>query len=252
LIKWLKEKYPAVAKLFRGRKQTEAYQVIFQKLLCNDEFKEDWLAGSDCIRCCTLATWWDWEGGSRPFHWRWPSEYRKIVHDGLPPWFLSTPKTITVPQRGEANTGMRELIREKLQKVRSRGYLESGYVKALTSCFTVPKGDSDVQLFYNGTKSGLNDCLWAPWFHLPTVGQLLRAVLPGTYMADIDVGEQFLNFVLHKAVHPYAGVDFTLFFPEELMQLGHVDHQRERTIWNTGCAVGWDLKPRLTTQVRQC
>jgi hypothetical protein len=230
LIKWLKEKYPAVAKLFRGRKQTKAYQVIFQKLLCDDEFKEDWLAGSDCIRRCTLATWWDWEAGSRPFHWRWPSEYRKIFHDGLPPWLLSTPKTVTVPQCGEANTGTRELIREKLQKVRSRGYLEAGYVKALTPFFTVPKGDSDVRLFYNGTKSGLNDCLWAPWFHLPTVGQLLRAVLPGTYMADIDVGEQFLNFVLHNAVHPYAGVDFTLLFPEELMQLRHVDHHRERTI----------------------
>jgi hypothetical protein len=35
-------------------------------------------------------------------------------------------------------------------------------------------------------------------------------------MADIDVGEMFLNFTMHERMQPYAGVDFTLYFPEEL------------------------------------
>jgi len=243
LLQWLKQKYPTLLKFFAEDSSSSAYLNYYHKLLRNEEFKTDWIAGRDCIRRCALATWWDWEGGSRPFHWRWPIEYRHIVRDGLPPWFLSMPKAITVPQRGELDVRTRELIRQKLTKVRSRGYLEPGYVKALTSFFTVPKGDGDVRLVYNGTKSGLNDSLWAPWFRLPTVGQLLRAVIPGTYMADIDVGEQFLNFILHKAVRPYAGVDFTLYFPEELMQTRSDGTQQKGTLWERWVRCGMGFKP---------
>jgi len=231
-LQWLKQKYPVLVKFLTVDSSSALYKTHYQKLLRNEEFKTDWTAGRDCIRRCALASWWDWEGGSRPFHWRWSNEYRHIVRDGLTPWFLSTPKAITVPQRGELDVRTRELIRQKLTKVCSRGYLEPGYIKALTSFFTVPKGDSDVRLVYNGTKSGLNDSLWAPWFRLPTVGQLLHAVVPDTYMADIDVGEQFLNFILHKAVQPYAGVDFTLYFPEELMQNRTDGTQQKGTLWD--------------------
>jgi hypothetical protein len=34
-------------------------------------------------------------------------------------------------------------------------------------------------------------------------------------MADTDVREMFLNFVLHLSVRVYAGVDFTAYFPWE-------------------------------------
>jgi hypothetical protein len=34
-------------------------------------------------------------------------------------------------------------------------------------------------------------------------------------LADINVGEMFLNFVLHNSVQVYAGVDFTSYFPLE-------------------------------------
>ena len=63
-------------------------------------------------------------------------------------------------------------------------------------------------------KSGLNDILWAPWFPLPTVESLLRNVEPGTWMADNDVGEMFLNFILHESVEALCGVDLTKCFPE--------------------------------------
>jgi hypothetical protein len=38
----------------------------------------------------------------------------------------------------------------------------------------------------------------------------------GTYMGDIDIGEMFLNFMLHPRMQHHAGVDLTPFFPEEL------------------------------------
>lgn len=45
----------------------------------------------------------------------------------------------------------------------------------------------------------------------------LRAVDSGTFMADNDVGKMFLNFMTDIRMHPYAGVDLTTLFPEELL-----------------------------------
>ena len=50
-------------------------------------------------------------------------------------------------------------------------------------------GDTDVRVVYDGTLSGLNASLWAPYFPLPTIQSHLRIVEPGTYMADNDLGE---------------------------------------------------------------
>jgi len=106
--------------------------------------------------------------GSRPFHWRWPEEYQLIIRDGLRPWFHKPPADVTIPQRGEPDPYIREQVKLKLEKVRHKGYLAKGHVRALTSFFTVPKGDKDFRVVYNGTKIGLNDCLWAPCsFHSP-------------------------------------------------------------------------------------
>ena len=51
-------------------------------------------------------------------------------------------------------------------------------------------------MVYDATSSGLNDAVWAPWFPMPTVETLLRAVEGGKYMVDCDIGEIFLNFML--------------------------------------------------------
>jgi hypothetical protein len=96
--------------------------------------------------------------------------------------------------------------------------MQPGEVQSLTSFFTVPKGDSDVRPVYNGTKSSLNDSLWAPLSRLPMIKQHLRGVEPGTYMASVDIDEQFLNFILHEDVQKYAGVELTSYFPNELHQ----------------------------------
>jgi hypothetical protein len=66
-------------------------------------------------------------------------------------------------------------------------------------------------MVYNGTFSGLNDRLWVPWFPLPTITTLARAVEVGTHMVDLDVGETFLNFILELKARVHAGVDLTHF-----------------------------------------
>ena len=110
-----------------------------------------------------------------------------------------------------------DIVRAKLNDVWQKGYIanEEECVLSVTSFFDVPKGDKDVQMVYNTTSSGLNEAVWAPWFSLPTVETHLRAVDVRTFMVDADIGEMFLNFCLDKGVRKYAGVDLTVYFPEQ-------------------------------------
>jgi hypothetical protein len=181
----------------------------------NNEFFRNKHVGRDCIRRCCQSSWWEWTVGSRPLFWRWPREYQKTIRDGITPWIKDALPRYMVPQRPEKDDALRELITSKLRKVREKGYIISGEVRSLTSFFSVPKGDGDVRMVYDASKSGLNSKLWAPWFLLPTIESHLRSVQPGSFMGDIDFSEQFLNFVLHEKLQPYTGVDLTPFFPEE-------------------------------------
>jgi hypothetical protein len=103
-------------------------------------------------------------------------------------------------------------MKVKLGKVRDRRYVTKGNVDSLTSFFAVPKGTDDVRMVYDGTRSGLNDAIWVPRFPLPTVNTMLRAVDENTFMGDMDIGEMFLNFVLHESMQALCGVDLTEFF----------------------------------------
>ncbi len=47
-----------------------------------------------------------------------------------------------------------------------------------------------------------------------------RMVDYGTWMSDLDVGEMFLNFVLHQSLQPQCGVDLAPYFPEEAAKAG--------------------------------
>ena len=73
----------------------------------------------------------------------------------------------------------------------------------------MPKGDNDIRVVYDGTKCGLNDAVWVPTFFLPTIQTHFRAVVQGTHMCDVDVGEMFLNFMLHPKLQLFCGVDIT-------------------------------------------
>jgi hypothetical protein len=97
----------------------------------------------------------------------------------------------------------------KLMKVFARRYFIYGMILSLTSFFAVPKGDMDIRLVYNGTSLGLNAHLWAPWFAIPTMCALLRALELDTFMVDSDIGEMFLNFTLEERYARLDGVDLT-------------------------------------------
>jgi hypothetical protein len=57
---------------------------------------------------------------------------------------------------------------------------------------------------------------------------------PGTFMVDVDIGEMFLNFFLDPLIRQFAGVDFTKFYPEGLVEIKNVIWE----IWNH-CAMGF-------------
>ena len=175
---------------------------------------DDWEACIDAMTRAANASWWEWQDGSRPFHWRWPEWYKKTIRDGLEVHINSTAKPkYTSPQRRESDSTLREQIKKKLEKVRARRYIAGGFVSSLTSFFAVQKGESDIHMVYDGTKSGLNDSMWVPRFALPTIDTHLRSIEEGTFLADVDVGECFLNFPLHQSLQALAGVDLSAYFP---------------------------------------
>ena len=107
-------------------------------------------------------------------------------------------------------------MREKLSSVLKKQYISiEENVKSLTHFFPVAKtwkGEGsekqvdEIRMVYDATKSGLNEAVGAPWFAMPNVDCHLRAVEAGTFMADCDVGEMFLNFMLEPSLRTHAGV----------------------------------------------
>jgi hypothetical protein len=180
-----------------------------------DTCPKDIDAGGDAVSRAAESTWWEWADGSRPFHWRWPPEYMETIRDGLPVYFVRKPPNYTKAQQDIKEQEIKDLVLNKLKKVRGRRYIAPGHVVGLICFFEVPKGECDIRMVYNGSESGLNECMWVPRFILPTVQTHLRGVGPDTYMSDVDLGEFFLNFILHQTIRPYTGVDFTKYFPNE-------------------------------------
>jgi hypothetical protein len=137
----------------------------------------DVIVGHDCLERIVVCSWWNWDGGSTLFLCRWAPEIRNWVHDGTPLWFNSDMAPYyRRPQRGEADPVMRGLLKRKLKTVLDRRYLEKEYVKSLTTFFGVSKGTDDIRVVFDGTGSGLNAALWAPWFSLPTSSSLARII----------------------------------------------------------------------------
>jgi hypothetical protein len=169
----------------------------------------------DVLRRMSRATWWEWHDGSRPVHWKWPQWYQPTIQFGLPVWFRESPKQWRRPQPAGKSPQEHAGMVDKLDTVRKRRYLEPGEVFSLTSFFAVPKGVNDIRMVYDGTKSGLNENIWVPRFPLPTVNTHLRAVDSNTWMSDMDIGEMFLNFILHESMQALCGVDLTQFFGEK-------------------------------------
>jgi hypothetical protein len=164
--------------------------------------------GLDALRRCANASWFEWLEGSAPIFWNWPVRYQKEVRDGQqhfftglfgPPWLR--------PQRSARVVDQHELMRVKVVKVRKLDYITTGTVRSGTHFLCVPKGDSNIRMVCIGTSCGLNANVWASRFGLPTVMNTLCSLLPGYYQANLDVGDQFLNFKLHELMRAESGVD---------------------------------------------
>jgi hypothetical protein len=108
----------------------------------------------------------------------------------------------------------------------------------------VPKGDTDIRIVYSGTSSGMNAHLWAPWFPLPTIYALARALDVGTFMGDSDIGDFFLNFMLEENCACLAGVDLTHYVPKGG---GGGEGRRHLVRWNR-CLMGGMFSPYKTGQ----
>ena len=133
-----------------------------------------------------------------------------LLRDGMMVYFVGEPPHYRKPQPKHRDPATKALVEAKLQNVVDRGYLNNDQViVSLTSYFDVPKGDIDIRMVYDGTKCGLNGSVWVPSFFMPTVQTHLRAVVEGTHMCDTDIGEMFLNFMLHPELRQYCGVDLT-------------------------------------------
>ena len=100
-------------------------------------------------------------------------------------------------------------MKNKVDKVRKRLYIDTGTLLSLTHMFYVRKGLNGIRMVYNSTSCGLNQALWAPYLGLPIIQQIICAVLPGYSQCDMDVGEMFLDFPLHPDLRPFAGVEIT-------------------------------------------
>jgi len=201
------------------------------------ELERNLKAGRECLWCAAYADWWEWSIGSHPFfwRWRWPQAHRLLARDGYPPFVQSELPKFTRPQPFERNPETRSKVKEKLSVVRNKKYIHKGEVRSLTSLFGVPKGDTDIRMVYDASKSRLNTSLWAPNFALPTVDTLVRGIDEYSWLGDIDIGEMFLNFVLHEDLQPYAGVDLRPYWLEEC--------PKNQTLWERWVRCLMGLKP---------
>jgi hypothetical protein len=149
--------------------------------------------------------WWDWKAGSALAFWRWNGEEQiEDARDGMQVYIKDTLPKNKIAQRVPKPDDLR-LMFAKLDKVLERGYISPGFVASLTSYFTVPKGEHDIRLVYDGTDSGLSDALWLPSFWLPNSSLAVRLLLFYSFLFDSDIGECFLNFPNDPKIRPYCG-----------------------------------------------
>ena len=159
-------------------------------------------SGVEALGRALEATWWDWDWGSSLFFWRWPDSHILWARDGQPHFVTGELPQTKEPQRRAATDEDQQKMNKKVNKVRKRRYICTGYVSCLTNMFFVKKGKVDIRMIYDGTKSGLNSCLFAPHFSLPVMAHTLRSLMEGYYSADLDVGEMFLNWWMGLDMRP--------------------------------------------------
>ena len=70
-------------------------------------------------------------------------------------------------------------MKNKVDKVRKKIYIEPGIVLRITHMFCVCKGLNNIWMVYNVISCGLNLYIWAQYFVLPIFQHTIRALLLG-------------------------------------------------------------------------
>lgn len=175
---------------------------------------------ADCLTRASNSTFWDWSNGSRLFFWRW-QHWWKSARDGELLFHLDPPpkwRGINLPA---PSWHYELLLRKKEEKLVHRQYLEFGFADCYVPRFGVLKSEDDIRLVWDATRNGVNETHWAPLFWMPTFRTLMDLIikwLPCSvlnyilgnipadptpedwrvpHQSDMDVGEMFLNYLMH-------------------------------------------------------
>ena len=75
------------------------------------------------------------------FFWNWPPNFQALICDGLPPRFTGDPPQSRTPQKRNKDANSHVHEREKVRKVRKKGYITAtgDKIMSLMSFFSVPK-----------------------------------------------------------------------------------------------------------------
>ena len=200
------------------------------------ELLHDAGAGMQALGHYMDASWWKWHRGSRLHFGRWPNRLgQQSARDGFPVFVLKALPRHPSKQRPPPKE-LRKWVAEKVCDVRRKEYIAPRKTLSYIDFFAVPKtvdnngNVMEIRMVYNGTSCGLNDCVWAPNFWMPTPHTAARQLDYNSYMIDIDLGEFFLNFPLHKRIQPHTGIDLKA-IRDEAAKLGQPVESPEHWTW---------------------
>ena len=128
-----------------------AYCRAVHRLQAHPPIARDWEAARDAMSRVANSTWWEWDQGSRLLFWLWPADQLAWARDGQSHFLVHTHSVFTRPQAPAKTERDANLMKAKVDKVRQRRYIESGFVVSLLHMFYVPKGLDDIRMVYNGT-----------------------------------------------------------------------------------------------------
>ena len=77
----------------------------------------DYEAGADALWRACGASWWEWELGFTPFHWRWPHFYQSTIRDGLEVYIKNKILVYRIPHRDTKDASQKEAMVDKLHKI---------------------------------------------------------------------------------------------------------------------------------------
>lgn len=200
----------------------------------------DRVAVLDGLNRSKNLSWWEWSDGSRLYFWRW-GEWAVDARDGIEFWHRRDPEPWFGRNFPAPTRDAEEKLRSKEIKLWFRRYLLRGFITMIVCRFAVKKTLWDIRAVWDSKRNGHNQTLWAPRFRMPTFRNLTNLVikwlpcslqdyLEGNipsqeprdamprmrkmFQGDMDIGEMFLNFMMHYRERHAFGVRLTLGQPD--------------------------------------